>query len=174
MKRAWFIVDNNGQTFNNYPEGQIMMFSQVSWIWDIFLFNDGWVSYRDFDDTGMILDYVKAVKVNGEWVLQEDQQLKIDQEALKLEQSKIGTEVKKMNFGQQILAYFGVLTNDLTVEDYQTLLADPEVDVIKDLLRQGALESSFDLLTDYPINSIITQTIKDKILARISYFLAQV
>lgn len=167
MKKAFIVVIKNGQTYNNFPEGTIV--GQCYENEDMF---DSEVSNGDlldvlFNDEIINTDFIKSEKIGDDWVILEDTDKKNEYAA---EQR----ELKKMDFGQKVLAYFGVLTNDLTVEDYQTLLADTQVGVIKDLLRQGALESSFTVLSDYPINAIITQEIKDKIMAKITSFIAQV
>lgn len=173
MKRAYFIIEKDGQTYNNITVGTVIKVGEVGYIWDVFLLNDGWITYRDFDDQTLDERFLVA-EFTTDWVIVENTTAK--EEFEEAEQGAIleNVELKKMEFGEKVLAYIGVLFNSLTVEDYQTLLADPSIDVIKDLLRQGALESSLHLLNEYTPNLIVTQEIKDKIATRISNYIAQV
>jgi hypothetical protein len=173
MKRAYFIVDKDGQTYNNITEGTVVKVGEVGYIWDIFLVNDGWIIYRDFDNETLDERFIKA-EFTTDWAIVENATAKTEFEEAEQEATLTNVELKKMEFGQKVLAYIGVLFNSLTVEDYQTLLMDQEIAMIQKLLQQGALESSLQLLTAYATNAIVTQQIKDQISAKLNYYIAQV
>jgi hypothetical protein len=167
MKKAYICIENNGQTFNNLPIGTIAI--------QCFMaekpFQDsvdlGLFQIVEFDEELINPSYLKTVLVNGVWTVEEDTQEKIEDE-------NIQKEMLKMQYGKEVLAYVGVLFNSLTVENYQTLLMDQEIAMIQNLLRQGALQSSKDLLSSYLVNSIVTQEIKDKISLKLDHYIAQV
>jgi hypothetical protein len=167
MKKAYICIENNGQTFHDLPVGTIAIHCFMAEMPYQDSVDLGLFQIVEFDDELINPRYLKTELVNNSWVVvQDDEKMNEDQAIL--------TERKKMEFGQEILAYIGVLFNSLTVEDYQVLLMDQEVAMVQNLLRQGALESSLGLLSSYTINSIVTQEIKDKISSKISFFIAQV
>lgn len=164
MKKVYIVIEIEGQTYQNLPVGTIagVFFENEEITLDSNLF-----SIVDFNENLIQEKYLKVDFINDQWVVSEDMDKKGEDHAVEI-------EMKKMEYGKEILAYIGVLFNALTVEDYQTLLLDQEVAMIQNLLRQGAIESTLGLLDAYVVNAIVTQEIKDKIASKIASFIAQV
>jgi len=167
MKKAFVVITKNGQTYNNLPEGSIVGQCYESEFMYQTEVDNGDLLDVLFDDELINVDFLRTEKIGDDWVVIEDT-------AKKNEFMAEQVELKKMKLGESVLAYVGVLFNSLTVEDYQTLLADQDIAVIKDFLRQGALESSKALFEVYTPNLIVTQEVKDKILAKIDLAISQV
>lgn len=169
MKKAYLVVNNNGSTFNNLEAGTIVaqcyLGETMGDLENNVILGD--LVNVNFDDEIIDSAYIKSELIEGNWVIVED-------EEKKLQDISISTEKRKMEYGKEVLAYIGVLFNSLTVEDYQTLLLDQEIAMMQNLLRQGALESTLGLLDGYAVNAIVTQEIKTKIASKIAFYIAQV
>jgi hypothetical protein len=121
----------------------------------------------EFDSSLIESGYEMIAMINLEYTVIEDT-VKKESDILK---RNIDREMLKMDYGKQILAYIGVKLNTYSVEQYQQLLIDDNIKMIQTLLTQGALESSYSLLSDYQVNELITQNLKDDILAKILFFI---
>jgi len=114
---------------------------------------------------------------NGEVVLDQTAydayQAQISQQAIdQVEKDAINLEIYKMEIGKQILALIGYLFNSLSQSDYEAMLSDHNFLLIQNLLRQGAVNTSRQMIYDTPVNSYLTQSVKDKVIAKLDDFIA--
>lgn len=116
-----------------------------------------------FDETTIESGYELIAFINGEYFVIEDTARKNSD----ILNKQIEKEILKMEYGKRVLAYIGVRLNSFTIEQYQTLLQDETLKMIQTLLGQGALESSYMILSSYPSNETLSQSLIDDILLEI-------
>lgn len=121
----------------------------------------------DFDSSSIEEDCEKAVLIDGVWTIVEDTEKKQQ----KIEDKAVNLELLKMKYGNEILAYIGYKMNSFEVYDYQSMLSDNTITMIRTLLSQGALESSYFILNGYAPNGAITEDLKNDILLKIDYYM---
>jgi hypothetical protein len=164
MKRAWVTTTE----WNGHTVGTI---ERISIVEDLPINAPiGCITIVDYDEVNIMEGCEKAVLVDDQWNIIEDENKK--NEILKKE--AIDREILKMDYGKRVLAYIGVRLNSFSIEDYQALLSDQTLITIQTLLGQGALESSHYILSGYTPTQLLSEQLIFDILAEIQTYIDEV
>lgn len=162
MKRVWVFIKEH---YSN-KMGDIARVGDVE-DWDISIAKEGYLTYKDYDDSLIDRDLLKVSIVNGEIVIEEDSEKKKKYSDYKKEQIKI----YRAEYGKRINAAIEIFIEEqsgLSEEQIAAILTDPTLTIFDRLIGKGQFERAMAIADSFQPNEIVTQEFIDFVKGKLT------